>query len=87
MAFERYTESKRLRREAGEWLEEAENELKQKVGRTSLQTTRKSMEGEQGKNFFPCCDQQRKQEIELIKLVNGRGGGGRELYVGYRRAD
>ena len=31
--------SKRLRREAGEWLEEAENELKQKVGRTSLQTT------------------------------------------------
>ena len=39
MAFERYTESKRLRQEAGEWLEEAENELKQKVGRTSLQTT------------------------------------------------
>ena len=25
--------SKRLRREAGEWLEEAENELKQEVGR------------------------------------------------------
>jgi hypothetical protein len=50
--------------------------------------TRKSMDGEQGKNFFPCCDQQRKQEIELIKLVNARGGGGRELYVGYyRRAD
>ena len=40
-------------------------------------------EGEQVKN----CFQQRKQEIELIKLVNGRGGGGRELYVGYRRAD
>ena len=39
MAFERYTESKRLRREAGEWLEEAENELKQEVGRTSLQST------------------------------------------------
>ena len=39
MAFERYTESKQLRQEAGEWLEEAENELKQKVGRTSLQTT------------------------------------------------
>ena len=31
--------SKRLRREAGEWEEEAENELKQKVGRTSLQST------------------------------------------------
>ena len=31
--------SKRLRREAGEWLEEAENELKQEVGRTSLQST------------------------------------------------
>ena len=39
MAFERYTESKRLRQEAGEWLEEAENELKQEVGRTSLQST------------------------------------------------
>ena len=31
--------SRRLRREAGEWLEEAENELKQEVGRTSLQST------------------------------------------------
>ena len=31
--------SKRLRREAGEWEEEAENELKQQVGRTLLQTT------------------------------------------------
>ena len=31
--------SQRLRREAGEWEEEAENELKQEVGRTSLQTT------------------------------------------------
>ena len=31
--------SKRLRREAGESEEEAENELKQKVGRTSLQST------------------------------------------------
>ena len=31
--------SKRLRREAGEWEEKAENELKQEVGRTSLQTT------------------------------------------------
>ena len=31
--------SKRLRREAGEWEAEAENELKQKVGRTSLQST------------------------------------------------
>ena len=31
--------SKRLRREAGEWEEEAENELKQEVGRTSLQST------------------------------------------------
>ena len=39
MAFERYTESKRLRQEAGEWLEEAENELKQEVGRTSLLST------------------------------------------------
>ena len=48
---------------------------------------RKTMEGKQGKNFFLCCDQQRKQEIELIRLVNGRGGGGRELYEGYRRAD
>ena len=28
--------SKRLRREAGEWEEEAENELKQEVGRTSF---------------------------------------------------
>ena len=31
--------SKRLMREAGEWLEEAENELKQEVGRTSLLST------------------------------------------------
>ena len=32
--------SKRLRREASEWEEEeAENELKQEVGRTSLQST------------------------------------------------
>ena len=31
--------SKRSRREAGEWEAEAENELKQKVGRTSLQST------------------------------------------------
>ena len=31
--------SKRLRQEAGEWLEEAENELKQEVGRTSLLST------------------------------------------------
>ena len=31
--------SKRLRQEAGEWEEEAENELKQEVGRTSLQST------------------------------------------------
>ena len=30
--------SKRLRREAGEWEEEAENELKQQMGRTSLQS-------------------------------------------------
>ena len=31
--------SKRLWREASEWEEGAENELKQKVGRTSLQST------------------------------------------------
>ena len=31
--------SKILRREAGEWEEEAGNELKQEVPRTSLQTT------------------------------------------------
>ena len=31
--------SKRLRQEVGEWEEETENELKQEVGRTSLQST------------------------------------------------
>ena len=31
--------SKKIGREAGEWKEEAENELKQEVGRRSLQTT------------------------------------------------
>ena len=48
---------------------------------------RNGREGEQERNCFLCCDQQKKQEIERIRLVNGRGGGGRELYVGCRRAD
>ena len=33
-----YSKSKRLKREAGEWEEKAENELKQEVGRTSLRS-------------------------------------------------
>ena len=56
---------------------------------TRQRKTMRGREGEQGKNCFLCCDQQRKQEIEGIRLVNGRGGGrgDREFYVGYRRAD
>ena len=53
--------SKRLRREAGEWEEEAENELKQEVGRTSLQST----------SFFQALAEKgasrRESEMGLIK--------------------
>ena len=42
-----------------------------------------------GRTVFSVMINRKKQEIEGIRLVNGRGGGrgGRELCVGYIRAD
>ena len=54
--------SKRLRREAGEWEEEAENELKQKVGRTSLQST----------SFFQALAEKGRVEVSEMGLMKYR---------------
>ena len=54
--------SKRLMREAGDWLEEAENELKQEVGRTSLLST----------SFFQALAEKGRVEVSEMGLMKCR---------------